>query len=58
VKYQGFNDVPNAGQYAGFETEFTLDRTDYGVNGTRWSGGKLVISHEVKVRILIGAMHG
>jgi polyisoprenoid-binding protein YceI len=56
VKYQGFNDVPNAGQYAGFETEFTLDRTEYGVYGSRWSG-KLLMSNEVKVRILIGAMH-
>jgi polyisoprenoid-binding protein YceI len=57
VTYQGLKDVPNAGQYAGFETEFRLDRTEYGVNGTRWSGRKLQISNEVRVRILIGAMH-
>lgn len=38
-----------------FEATFTLDRTDFGVNGTRWSGGRAIISREADVRLRIVA---
>ncbi len=38
---------------AGFETSFTLDRTAFGVNGTRWSGGQLILGNEVNVTLLV-----
>jgi len=38
---------------AGFETSFTLDRTTFGVNGTRWSGGQLILGNEVNVTLLV-----
>lgn len=54
VKVLGVGAVPNEGDIAAFETEFTLDRTEFGVNGNRWSGGQLLISKEVKIRLVIG----
>ena len=57
VKMLGRNTVPNVGELAGFETSFVIDRTDFGVNGTRWSGGKLVLSKEVAIHLTIGAMN-
>jgi polyisoprenoid-binding protein YceI len=54
VKYLGANVVPNVGQLAGFETSFTIDRTDYGVNGWKWSGGKIALSKEVTIHLTIG----
>jgi polyisoprenoid-binding protein YceI len=41
------------GTAIGFETRFQLDRTDYGVNGTRWSAGRLMLSHEVDIHLRI-----
>ena len=43
-----------SGTVGGFESNFTLDRTDFGVNGTRWSGGKLQLSKEVEVHLAVG----
>ena len=54
VRRLGLGEVPNEGNIVAFETEFTLDRTDFGVNGTRWSGGKLLLSKEVKIRLVVG----
>jgi polyisoprenoid-binding protein YceI len=51
VKFLGVNAVPNVGELAGFETTFTVDRTDYGVNGWKWSGGKLTLSKEVTIHL-------
>ena len=56
VKMLGRNTVPNVGELAGFETSFVIDRTEFGVNGTRWSGGKLVLSKEVAIHLTIGAV--
>lgn len=41
---------------ASFETSFTVDRRDFGVNGTRWSGGKAILGTDVEVRIVAGAV--
>jgi polyisoprenoid-binding protein YceI len=54
VKRLGVGEVANEGEIAAFETEFTLDRTEFGVNGSRWSGGKLLLSKEVNIHLVIG----
>ncbi|MBV8205958.1 MAG: YceI family protein [Acidobacteria bacterium] len=56
VRYLGLNQRENESRqtFAGFETTFTLDRTEFGVNGSRWSGGKLALSKEVTVHMTIG----
>ena len=54
VKFFGLSSQPGSGTVAGFESDFTLDRTDFGVNGTRWSGGKLQLSKEVQVHLAVG----
>ena len=56
VRYLGLNQLNNESHesFAGFETSFTLDRTEFGVNGNRWSGGKLLLSKEVTIHLTIG----
>lgn len=57
VRYLGLNhpyNNENQQTFAGFETTFTVDRTEFGVNGNRWSGGKLLLSKEVTVHLTIG----
>ena len=56
VKLLGLTTVPNVGELAGFGTIFTLDRTDYGVLGSRWSGGKLLLGKEVTIYLRIGGI--
>ncbi|HSC78478.1 MAG TPA: YceI family protein [Candidatus Acidoferrales bacterium] len=56
VKLLGFHTLTDADErvnIAGFETSFTLDRTAFGVNGTRWSGGQLILGSEVTVTLLV-----
>jgi polyisoprenoid-binding protein YceI len=55
VRYLGFMRVSEQNSYAGFESTFTLDRTDFGVNGARWQGGRLLLSKEVTIKLEIGA---
>jgi len=55
VHFLGVNESGSEGILAGFETSFTLDRTDFGVNGTRWSGGRALLSREVQIHLFLGA---
>jgi polyisoprenoid-binding protein YceI len=55
VRLSGLARVPQVGDLAGFETSFTIKRTDYGVLGARWSGGKAILSDEVVVSMEVGA---
>ena len=55
VTVNGINNVEHVGQVAGFETTFHIDRTAFGVNGTRWTGGKLLISNDVELHLSIAA---
>ena len=42
---------------AGFETEFTIDRRLFGVNGSRWSQhAPGVLGTDVKIRIIAGGV--
>ncbi len=55
VRYLGFMRLSEQSSYAGFTTTFTLDRTEFGVNGARWQGGRLLLSKEVTITLEIGA---
>lgn len=57
VEIKGFSTIPGTGDLAGFATTFTLDRTDYGVLGQRWSKGEHIIGHEVTVHLTVSALH-
>jgi polyisoprenoid-binding protein YceI len=56
VKFLGAKQVPAWGDFVGFDTVFTIDRTAFGVNGSKWSGGNLVLSKEVTIHLAIGAI--
>ena len=56
AKMNGTRTVPGVGTLAGFEATFPLNRTEYGVNGFRWSGGNPVIGKEVTIHIALGCV--
>ena len=58
VKVLGVREMPNVGSFVGFETNFTIDRRDYGVLGGRWSGGKLAIDNTVYIHLILGGVKG
>lgn len=55
VRYLGFMRVSEQNSYAGFESTFMIDRTEFGVNGARWQAGRLLLGKEVTVTLQIGA---
>ncbi|HVR44777.1 MAG TPA: YceI family protein [Thermoanaerobaculia bacterium] len=55
VRLAGLQKVPGVGELASFETEFVVNRRDFGVLGTRWSGGKAILGDEVTVTLAIVA---
>ncbi len=57
VKVIGVRVMPGIGDFAGFETTFTIDRRDFGILGARWSGNKLSIDHTVVIHLIIGGVH-
>jgi polyisoprenoid-binding protein YceI len=56
VKFLGAKQMPGWGDFVGFDTVFTIDRTAFGVNGAKWSGGRLILSHDVTIHLAIGAV--
>ena len=56
ARVNGTSTVPGVGTLAGFEATFTIDRTDYGVNGFRWSGGSLSINKDVSIHLALGCV--
>ncbi len=56
VKFLGAKQMPGWGDFVGFDTVFTIDRTAFGVNGAKWSGGRLILSHDVTIHLTIGAV--
>lgn len=54
VKTIGVRMVPQVGELAGFETTFTIDRRDFGVLGTRWSGNTVAIDPNIVIHLIIG----
>ncbi len=57
VKMIGVRVMPGIGDFAGFETTFNIDRRDFGVLGSRWSGNTLAIEPTVVIRLIIGGIH-
>ncbi len=53
----GVRVMPGIGDFAGFETTFIIDRRDYGVLGSRWSGNTLAIDPTVVIHLVIGGVH-
>jgi polyisoprenoid-binding protein YceI len=56
VRFLGEKYLQGWGDFVGFDTEFTIDRTAFGVNGSRWSGGAVVVSTDVNIHLAIGAI--
>lgn len=56
VQVIGVRVMPGIGDFAGFETSFTVDRRDYGVLGSRWSGNKVAIDPTVVLHLIIGGV--
>jgi polyisoprenoid-binding protein YceI len=56
VKVIGARLMPGIGDFAGFETTFTIDRRDYGVLGTRWSGNTMAIDPTVIIHLIVGGV--
>ena len=52
----GLRDLPNIGKLAGFETTFPINRRDFSVLGNRWGAIPGVLSDDVNIHIIIGAI--
>jgi polyisoprenoid-binding protein YceI len=57
VKTIGVRVMPGIGDFAGFETTFNIDRRDFGVLGSRWSGNTLAIEPTIVLHLIIGGVH-
>lgn len=55
VQLAGVADLSGFGELISFDTSFVVDRSDFGVLGTRWSGGKAILEDEVEVRLTVTA---
>jgi len=49
--------MPGIGDFAGFETTFNIDRLEFGVLGSRWSGNTLAVDPIVVLHLIIGGVH-
>lgn len=56
VKTIGVRLMPGIGDFAGFETTFNIDRRDFGVLGSRWSGNAMAIDPTVAIHLIIGGV--
>jgi len=53
----GVRVMPGMGDFAGFETTFNIDRLEFGVLGSRWSGNTLAVDPIVVLHLIIGGVH-
>jgi polyisoprenoid-binding protein YceI len=56
VKMIGVRVMLGLGDFAGFETTFNIDRRDFGVLGSRWSGNTVAIDPTVVLHLIIGGV--
>jgi len=56
VKMIGVRAMPGIGDFAGFETTFNIDRREFGVLGSRWSGNTVAIDPTVVLHLIIGGV--
>lgn len=53
VRFLGTKQMQGFGDFIGFDTEFTINRSEFGVNGgSSWSG---ILGNEVEIHLSIGA---
>ena len=53
VRFLGTKQMQGWGDFIGFDTEFTIDRTEFGVNGgSSWSA---ILGKEVEIHLSVGA---
>jgi polyisoprenoid-binding protein YceI len=57
AKVIGVRAMPGIGDFAGFETTFNIDRRDFGILGSRWSGNTMAIDPMVVLHLIIGGVH-
>ena len=50
--------TPEEPSLAVFSTRFAIDRRDFGVLGTRWSGGRAILAHDVEIELALTARNG
>lgn len=55
VLYQGSHPVPKEGTYEMFQSEFVINRHDYGIEGGSLLGP--AISNEAKIKLIAAALH-
>ena len=53
----GVHEIASIGKMAGFETTFHIDRREFGVLGSRWSGNTLAVDPTVVLHLIIGGVH-
>jgi polyisoprenoid-binding protein YceI len=56
AKIIGVRVMPGIGDFAGFETTFNIDRREFGVLGSRWSGNTVAIDPTVILHLIIGGV--
>jgi polyisoprenoid-binding protein YceI len=56
VHFLGKRQMQGWGEFIGFDVGFVIDRTEFGVNGTRWSGGTVIPRKAVNIHLAIGAV--
>jgi polyisoprenoid-binding protein YceI len=56
VKTIGVRAMAGIGDFAGFETTFNIDRRDFGVLGSQWSGNTMAIDPTVVLHLIIGGV--
>lgn len=56
AKMIGVRVMPGIGDFAGFETTFNIDRREFGVLGSRWSGNSVAIEPTVVLHLIIGGV--
>ena len=53
----GVRVMPGIVDFAGFETTFNIDRREFGVLGSHWSGDTLAVEPTVVLHLIIGGVH-
>jgi polyisoprenoid-binding protein YceI len=56
AKVIGVRVMPGIGDFAGFETTFNIDRREFSVLGSRWSGNTVAIDPTVVLHLIIGGV--
>ena len=56
AKMIGVRVMPGIGDFAGFETTFNIDRREFGVLGSHWSGNTVAIDPTVVLHLIIGGV--